>query len=176
MKEITFNSNFGRFAYSITTTIGDDVNALTQNLCLRGLADTGFRAVASEVEKALVKAGHATKDTKRSEIEYSDEAAEIVATAAQAKLNAIRVEKDDDGKSVEVLPEMTFRVTGEHVYGEQEASRKMATAMWESIQNEEDEGKRAALLLSLGADEDTTTEAGIEKAHAFLSKFRAKRK
>ena len=162
MKTITFDSNFGRFGYRITAEVGDDVNQPTANLCIRGLADTGFRGVASEVEKALVKGGYATKDTKRSEIAYSAEAAEVVGKTAQVKLDEIA------GKAN--LPAMTFEVTGEHEYGDQEASRKMATAMWDKVRG------NAAMLASLGLDEDADEAEGIEACHAFLGTLRKARK
>ena len=164
MKNITFNSNFGRFAYSISTTIGDDVNEATSNLCLRGLADTGFRGVASEVEKELVKGGYATKDTKRAEIAYSDEAAEVVGRVAQQKLNEIATKAN--------LPAMTFAVTGEHQYGEQEQSRAMATAMWNQVK---DNPAMRAALAPFGVNDDTVDEAGIEAAHKFLATLRKPR-
>lgn len=173
MKVITFDSNFGRFAYRATAEIGDDVNSATTNLALRGIADTCFRGMASEVEKALVKAGFATKEQKRSEIAYSDDAAATVTTAANAKLAEI-CKGGDDGDGA--LPTITVTVTGEHVFGEQEASRKTATALWESIQTESDDQKRAGMLLTIGASEDTSDEDGIELAHKFLNQFRAPRK
>lgn len=121
MKEITFKSNMGRFAYTITAEVGEDVDAKSTNLCIRGLADTGFRAVASDVEKALVKAGGTdvngapvSKDSKRSEIGYTPERATLVQTTAQAKL--------DEVSKKDLLPAMVFEVTGEHEYGETGAS------------------------------------------------------
>lgn len=134
---------------------------MSTNLCIRGLADTGFRGVASEVEKALVKAGISSKDTKRSEIEYSEEAAAVINTTAQSKLDEISTKAK--------LPAMTFEVTGKHEYGDQEQSRVMATALW--LQAKDNDTLRAGL----GADEDTTDEAGIELAHAFLAKLRKPR-
>jgi hypothetical protein len=161
MKEITFDSNFGQFNYRITAMVGDEVNEQSTNLCIRGLADTGFRGVASEVEKALVKGGFATKETKRSEIEYSEEASAVIQTTAQSKLDEIATKAN--------LPEMTFEVTGKHEYGDQEQSRVMATAMWAQVKDND------ALRASLGADEDTTDEAGIELAHKFLGGLRKPR-
>lgn len=161
MKEITFDSNFGQFNYRITAEIGDEVNEMSTNLCVRGLADTGFRGVASEVEKALTKAGFSTKDTKRSEIEYSDEAALVIQETAQSKLDEIATKAN--------LPAMTFEVTGKHEYGDQEQSRVMATAMWSQVKDND------ALRASLGADDDTTDEAGIELAHKFLAGLRKPR-
>jgi hypothetical protein len=69
-----------------------------------------------------------TKDTKRSEIEYSEEASAVIQTTAQSKLDEIATKAK--------LPEMTFEVTGKHEYGDQEQSRVMATAMWAQVEGQ----------------------------------------
>lgn len=167
MKTITFKSNFGRFAYNVESEIGDDVNAETTNLAIRGLADTAFRGVASDVEKGLVKAGKMTKDTKRSDVEYSTESAGIVQSLAKAKLDAIAKEA--------TLPMMVFTVTGEHVYGESgEVSRVQATELWTQVQGFPDAKFQMACEI-YGIPKDADDDAAIEACHTFLRGLRKKK-
>lgn len=128
---ITFKSNIGKFSYSIVAKIEPgvfrDYEDLDENgkivvdeplkamvekviaLSKQGIANTAFRAVASEVEKALVKAGLMTKDAKRDSVAYTAQAAETIRVAAQAKLDSLSAK--------EGLPSMVIEVTGEHVFG-----------------------------------------------------------
>lgn len=167
MKNITFKSNFGRFAYTITCEVGEEVNEATTALCLQGLANVGFRGVASGVEKALVAAKLMTKDDKRDAVAYSDEAGITVMESAQKKLDEI-AKKDG-------LPHMSFEVTGEHVFGESEASRKMATALLNQIKAMPD-AQRAGMELVLGFAPEDSEEAKITKCHAFISGMKAPKK
>lgn len=160
MKEIKFTSYVGRFAYSITAEVGEQVDAKSTALCIRGLADTGFRAMATEVEKALVKHGGndvdgqpITKDTKRNAIGFSEERKLVVETAAQAKLIEV-AEKDG-------LPDMLIEVTGEHVVGEGGASPMVrATTLVDTLlaKPETEKQLRATLMMfdptALDADRD----------------------
>lgn len=166
MKNIKFESNFGRFNYSITCEIGEEVNEATTELALQGLANVGFRAVASEVNKALVKAGLAEKTTARADIGYGNEAVAVITSAAQAKLDKLA---SDEG-----LPGMTFNVSGEHVFGETEVSRKRATELWNKV-NAMEETKRVGMMLSLDINEDDEESVAIEKCHAFLATLNAKK-
>lgn len=119
-------SNTGRFAYLLTAEIGADVDAPTKVLTISGLANEGFRASGSAIDRALIAAGLATKETKRADVEYSKESAAVVQKAAQAALDKLTKE---DG-----YPEMIFEVTGEHVYGEgQNVLTKEATTLFENI-------------------------------------------
>ncbi len=143
MKTIEFKSNFGRFAYTVVAGIGDDVNVSTTNLAIRGLADTSFRGVASDVEKTLVKAGVMTKETKRSEVEYSTTTAKLISDAAQKKLDEIA--KDA------VLPAMVFSISGEHEYGDTGASpMARATAFVDAVLGTASETQMRGLLGALG--------------------------
>lgn len=167
MRTITFNSNFGRFAYEITAEIGEEVNEESANLCVRGLADTGFRGVSSDVEKSLVEAKLMTKEQKRGEVAFATATAALIVEKAQAKLDEIAKK----GK----LPAMSFRVTREHVFGEAgEKPTKEATERWTALQSLPTEKFERALKL-LGLGEDYTDEQGIlaVKKHLNDAKERA---
>lgn len=126
MKTIEQKSNTGRFAYVLTAEIGTDVDAKSTVLCISGLANEGFRASGSAIDRALIAAGLATKETKRADVEYSEESAAIVQKASQEALDAQTKTKG--------FPQMTFVVTGEHVYGEgQNVLTKEATTLFENI-------------------------------------------
>lgn len=171
MKKLTFSSNFGRFAYVLTALVAEDLDVAIANMIANeGLANLGFRAVGSNVEKALVAGKAMTKDDKRSVAEYSEANAEIVRAAAQAQLDKVCGDKETP------YPAVSIAITGEHVFGETEASRKMATTLWESIQTEQDAAKQAGMLLGIGATSETSDEDGIELAHVFLGTLRAPRK
>lgn len=166
MKTITTEkSNFGRFGYTLTTTIGDEVNDATTALVVKeALPNLGFRAIGSEVEKALVKAGVMTKDSKRSEVSYSLETSKLIATAAQAKLDAIAKK--------EGYPEISYSPTGEHVYGEAgEKPTKEATELWTKVQGLQGDAFEAALK-KLGLGEDYDDDSGILACKAMLTKAR----
>lgn len=168
MKEIKFKSNFGPFAYEITTEVGEDVNEASTNLCIAGIANTAYRAVGSAVEKALVKAGVMAEKTPRNEIAYSGETATLVVEAAQEKLDAI-VKADK-------LPTLLYAPQGEHQYGEgQGSTRKLAEAMVETATKD---GSLAALRLMLGiaADAEVVTGALVEKVHEKFFKRERKAK
>ena len=81
MKTITVSSNLGRFATSASAQIGDDVNDATTELCKSGLLNELFRQGGSAGEKALLEFLKLPKETKRADIPYSDEAAEVLAKA-----------------------------------------------------------------------------------------------
>ena len=189
---ITFNSNFGRFAYAIVSTIAIQLDALTRALTIEGLANLGFRGCASDVEKALVKAavpcdsyekkvdgklvtipaGPMTKSTPRSAIIFSPTTAAIIAKTAQAKLDELASGgKDGEG---EKLPTMQYSITGEHEIGSATVSRKMATEMWNQITAAAAKGD-VKLMIALGLSKDTSEDVGIEKCHQFLASFRTKK-
>lgn len=178
MKDITFKSNFGRFEYEITATIDPEVfrtlpfvdggstdaekatavsearmQAQFTNLAMRGLADTGFRGVSSDVEKALVDAKLMTKEQKRAEVVFAKETAVLIAEKAQTKLDEIAKKQN--------LPAMFFRVTGEHVFGEAgDKPTKEATDAWTKLQALPEEQFKV-VLKGLGLGEDYTDETAI---------------
>lgn len=165
MKTIEFKSNFGRFAYEASCEIGDEVNEATTNLALRGMADTCFRGVSSEVEKALVAAKLMTEEQKRSEVLYSQEAATLIGVKGTEKLKAI-CEKQK-------LPAISFKVVGEHVFGEaSDKPTKAATEMWTSIQSLVGDKFEKALVY-LGLDEDYDDESGILACKAKITAAKA---
>lgn len=175
MKTITSEkTNFGRYGYTLTVEIGDEVNDGTTKLVLKeALPNLGFRAVGSEVEKALVAAKVMTKDTKRSDVPYSLETSKLIAEKAQAKLDAICTK--------EGYPAIVFAPTGEHVYGEGQAnSRVVATNFWQGLQTKPDNVFAAGCLLygvdpeweKLPADEYEAK--AIEAIHATMKAMNAK--
>lgn len=155
MKTIEQKSNTGRFAYTITAEVGDSVNDATTTLCVGGLADAGFRAAGSAVDKALVKAGVATKDTKRSEVDYTEANRAIVAKAAQEALDKLTSDKG--------YPAMTFEVTGEHVFGESVSAMAMATALVDSFLGTPMEEPYRLILGSAKGDREALIELAHEK-------------
>lgn len=165
MKTIKFKSNFGRFAYSATTEIGDEVNDATTKLCVIGVGDCCFRAGGSGAEKALVEGKFMTKDQSRSEVAYSPEAAAVVAQAFNAKLAGIGG-----------VPKITLVVTGEHQYGETQVSRVMATKMYEEYATlPAGDPKIAATALAFGFDEEAEDTVIIEAIHQRLAGLRSKK-
>lgn len=161
MKDITFTSNFGRFATSLTCTVGDEVNAATVALATQGMANVQFRAVASEVEKALIAAGAMTKETKRSEIPFTPANLAIIVAKGQEKLDAVAAK--------EGLPAMLFEVTGEHEYGEGGASAMVrATAFVDALLDSGEKEKQMRGLfqmLGLVGSADSSRESLINFAH-----------
>lgn len=173
MKTITSEkTNFGRYGYTLTVEIGDEVNDATTKLVLgEALPNLGFRAVGSEVEKALVAAKVMTKDTKRSDVPYSLETSKLIAEKAQAKLDAFCTK--------EGYPAILFAPTGEHVYGEGQAnSRVVATNVWAGLQQKPDNVFAAGQLLygidpaweNLPADEYDAK--AIEAIHSFMQSMK----
>lgn len=158
MKTITETSNFGRFATKISCEIGDEVNAETEVLCRDGLTNSLFRHGGSAGEKGLVAAGFATKDDKRSEIVYSDEAARALEAAINGAFDKARTAAKEKGETP--LPVMVVEVTGEHVYGETQSAMVRATNMVDAFLGTDLEvGYRAILG-------DGTREELITKAHS----------
>jgi len=169
MKDITFKSNFGRFATALTCTVGDEVNAATVALATQGLANVQFRAVASEVEKALIAAGAMTKEAKRSAIPFTPANLAIIVAKGQEKLDAVCKK--------EGLPSMLLEVTGEHVYGESDgAPTKEAIALWTQIQALP-EADFTAVLKGLGLDpENYDDDTAIVACKAHIRKVKEEAK
>lgn len=163
MKQIEFKSSFGRYDYSIIAEIGEEVNESTTKLALQGLANVGFRAVGSEVEKALLKAGHTTKETKRGDIPFSKEIAFLLAESAQAKLDKLA---KDEG-----LPDMIFSVLGEHVFGDQSVGKEALKAATAYIAAGKGEVVRKAIEKQCGFTfEGETTAEGLARGITVLNR------
>jgi hypothetical protein len=174
MKNIQFESHTGAFAYTVTTVIGDEVNAETMNLAICGLADVSFRGTASAVDKALRKVGAIPEKTidaltgkerkgKRSDAPYTPENAALVEKTAQGALDEMALDEEHP------IPQITFKVTGEYVGGDQVQSRKMATEMWAKVVGTPMEGA----LKTFGLPDDASDEQGVEACHKFLASCRA---
>ena len=154
MKTIEQKSNFGQFSYTITAEIGDEVNAATTRLAIGGLADAGFRAAGSSVEKGLVEAKLIDKDTKRADISYGEETARKVESLAQAALDKLTTEKG--------YPKMTFVVTGQHEYGESNTATKEAEAVF------------VQLAKLVGGEAKAIEKLGVENREAAVLACKAK--
>lgn len=157
MKKITFESNYGHFAYRFDAEIGDAVNAQSEWLCYQGLANIAYRVAGSAVDKALgIK--------ERKSVEYSDADGERINAAVSKKLTELAAKEGN----IKLL-NMSFAVTGQHVFGEgNDAPTKEATEMWTKVQALE-EGKFKAALKTLGLAEDYTDEQGIMACKARLT-------
>ena len=158
--EIKQSSNTGRFAYTITTKVADGLDASVYNLVKEGLANLGFRAAASETTKALVKAGGddvngkaVSKDTRRVDFVYNAVNAGLVETTAQAKLDAICKE--------DVLPAMTFEVTGEYIPGESASPMVRATLFVDTLIKAGQEAKLRATLEMFDASASSCDRDGL---------------
>lgn len=163
MKQIEFKSSFGRYDYSIIAEIGEEVNEATTKLALQGLANVGFRAVGSEVEKALIKAKFTTKETKRGDIPFSEEIASLLADSAQAKLDKLA---KDEG-----LPDMIFSVLGEHVFGDQSVGKEALKAATAYLAAGKGEAVRAAITKQCGFTfEGETTAEGLARGITALNR------
>lgn len=167
MKTIqSVKTNFGRYAYALETTIGDEVNDGTTKLVIgEALPNLGFRAVGSEVEKALVAAKVMTKDTKRSEVAYTLDTSKVIAEAAQKKL--------DEVCKKEGYPAISFLPLGEHVFGEgSDKPTKEATEMWTKVQGFQGEKFTKALALLGLKEEDYSDESGVLACKVYIQKTR----
>jgi hypothetical protein len=159
--KIQFSSNWGQFNYTLSANVPDGIDkGIVALVAQEGLANLGFRACGSNVEKAFVKAEVMDKSDKRNTVAYSEANGKVLQAAAQATLDKISVE--------EGYPEVEIAVTGEHVFGEAEVSRKMALALLEKAS--------PAMKLALGIDDKIEESDAIEKAHAFLATLRAPKK
>ena len=125
MKEVTFTSNWGRFNYAISAQVSDTLTGPELATVKQGLANCGFRAVGSGVEKALVTAKAMHKDDSRKVVVYNEKNVGIITTEARATLNKI-IAKDG------LLP-MTYKVTGEHIFDEQATPMVRATTLIDSL-------------------------------------------
>jgi hypothetical protein len=85
MKEVTFTSNWGRFNYAISAQVSDTLTGPELATVKQGLANCGFRAVGSGVEKALVTAKAMHKDDSRKVAESAEAA--LAAAAAVVLLS-----------------------------------------------------------------------------------------
>lgn len=158
MKTVTFNSNWGRFNYEITAQVSDTLTAPELATVKQGLANCGFRAVGSSVDKALVKAKAMHKDDTRKVVVYNADNVGIITTAAKAKLSEI-IEKDG------LLP-MTYKVTGEHVFDDAATPMVRATALVDSLLGTEGEAQMRGFLSIMDARAaKANREILIEIAH-----------
>lgn len=163
MKQIEFKSSFGRYDYSIIAEIGEEVNEGTTKLALQGLANVGFRAVGSEVEKALLKAKLIKKETKRGDIPFSEEIASVILAAGKAKLGKLA---KDEG-----LPDMLFSVIGEHVFGDQSVGKEALKAATAYLAAGKGEVVRKAIEKQCGfVYEGETTAEGLARGITALNR------
>lgn len=121
MRTVKVESNFGRFAYTAETSIGEEVNEETAALAVEGMQSVCFRAGGSDAEKALETLGFKAKEQKRGDVEFSEKAMAALQKAFDTKIDAICKKKG--------FPGIVIRFTGEHVFGETDGggSRKRAT-------------------------------------------------
>lgn len=160
--KVSFSSNWGRFDYTLTAEIADGLPVNVVNIVANeGLANLGFRACGSNVEKALVDAEVMEKTDKRNSVVYSAENAKVIQDAAQTKLDELSESED--------YPAVSIKVGGEHVFGETEASRKMATELFAKVKTNPALG---AGIPGYGDAKDDNER--VESCHAFLASLRSK--
>jgi|SRR5882724_10636347 len=152
MSKVTFTT--GNFNLVIEGELSPDQREKADAAAIRWITQ---RDVASEVYKQMAGVKNSKGNLalpegfERDSIAFSDDNAALLQEKATAAL----------GKYGD------FTVTvSEHVAGETAAPRAMATQMWEKVK------ANPALLASLGLDETTKDEAGIEACHTFLSGLR----
>lgn len=125
--KVTFNSYTGQFNYILEAVIPDTTDkgvvALVSN---EGLANLGFRAMGSGVEKVLIEQGLHSKDAARKTVDYSESTAEVIRTAGQAVL-------DTECKK-QGYPTITLTMTGQHVVADS-AATKEAEALFMMLVN-----------------------------------------
>lgn len=173
MKVITFNSNFGNFAYEATITLPDvKLSVEAERMAKKGVGSDMYRTAGSSVEKSFEKEFPAVKERNkdiapelrgRRAIPYS------TATAAQftefVNLACAKLAKDEGE------PKITVKVTGQYVYGDKDDSAgKIALGMAEVLKD------NPAALAAMGVPEGTVDVNEIAKAiSAFNAKFRKPR-
>jgi len=162
MKEIVFNSNYGNFAYRMTAVIGDEVNAATEQLCLQGLANIGYRIAGSNVDKGLgVKV--------RKEVLYSEADGERINGFVA---DALKKLEEKEGSLLKAL-KMDFAVTGEYVPSTSGPSEsKEAKDMWAVIAALPEEKKKGALT-KLGLQEGFSEAEAVAAVHTALKAAKA---
>lgn len=161
MKTISFESNYGNFAYRLNAEVGEELTSATESLCVQGLANIAYRVAGSAVDKALgVK--------ERKGVVFSDADGERINAAVSKKIGELEA-KDTKLKELK----MSFAVTGQHVFGEGgDAPTKEATEMWTRVQGLPPE-KFEVALKSLGLAEDYTDESGILACKKKLTEAKA---
>lgn len=172
MKTIEFTSNWGNFDYRMQATVGDDINAATIALCLQGLANIGYRAVGSNVEKELGIKSKKAGGMGRTGLAYSSADGERINAVVSKKLTELEAENAGALKPLA----LSFAVTGPHTFGEASGSgTKEAAAVWEEWQKtdatksrEEQDALFAARLKKIGLTpedfDDDKAVVGIAKA------------
>ncbi len=158
MKDITFNTYWGNFNYSVTTAVEDEVSEPTKALALEGIANIAYRPAASAAMKAFftkeqitawkkqkATSGAEDSDSLRRSVEFNPSNIETFRKGAQDKLDEIVKDKK--------LAPIVLRVTGQHEYGAAENTQtKEATEIWTALQGEKDEAVFVAKCKFLGID------------------------
>lgn len=162
MKKIEFKSNYGRFEYKMTAMIGDEVNAATEQLCLQGLANIGYRIAGSNVDKGLGA-------KVRKEVEWSEQTGEQINGFVATALKKL---EEKEGSLLRSL-KLDFAVTGEYQPSSAGPSEsKEAKDMWAVIAALAPE-KKANALEKLGLEAGFTEEEAISAVHAKLKAAKA---
>lgn len=173
MKTIEFKSNYGNFAYSLTATIGEDVNEETSWLAeTQGLGNLAYRVCGSAVDKALEVKTKEAKFDNRKDVPYGQANLDKINAAVTASITKIVADKPIVGKL-----NMKFAVTGQHVFGESsDAPTKEATELWTTVQGKQGEAFTKALKVLGLKEDDYTDESGVLACKRFLQDAKRKAK
>lgn len=164
MKTITFESNYGNFAYRITAEVGENLTEATEWLALQGIANIAYRVAGSAVDKAMgVKV--------RKELLFTPEAGEQISAAVSKKLTELEA-KDEKLKALKC----GFAVTGQHEFGATGEVSKEVQELWGKVQALYGEAFAKALtnLRTFGfpEGEDYEDEDGLAACKALLRKVK----